>query len=136
MRKGKICGAVIASKDEELKDDNSEHDIIVGAAGEMKLDVEMRAKGQLLSNMEKVAGDLAVQSVKQGHIFKEIVMYGFLFDKEGTTSVCNSFWISLHVIHTCGGVLTLAVLMSVCQACVVYYVSEPIQRVLSVVSSL
>ena len=89
MRKDKICGAVVVSKDEEFKDDNSEEYTIVGVAGELKLDVETGAKVQLVSNMEKVAGDFAVLAVRRGHIFKEIVMYGVLFDKEGTTSVCK-----------------------------------------------
>ena len=96
-----VSGAALqqASGDEEQEEEEEEeeqlgeeeddmhHYVLRGSAGELKLESEDKHKAQLILNMEKVAAELALNAVNKGKIFLKAIIYGFLIDKRGSTTV-------------------------------------------------
>ena len=101
VTKERICGGVFQQLHEQEEEEQEEQEEqenydnwLHGAAGEMKpvgrsISQEGNDKKQLLSNMEKVAGELALKAGQNGKVFSNIEMYGFLFDAEGDTLVAK-----------------------------------------------
>ena len=95
VTKERICGGVfqqLHEQEEEEQEEQENYDNwLHGAAGEMKPVGRSigNDKKQLLSNMEKVAGELALKAGQIGKVFSNIEMYGFLFDAEGDTLVAK-----------------------------------------------
>ena len=93
VTKERICGGVFQQLHEQEEEEQENYDNwLRGAAGEpvgRSISQEGNDKKQLLSNMEKVAGELALKAGQNGKVFSSIEMYGFLFDAEGDTLVAK-----------------------------------------------
>ena len=95
-KEGVIGAAILSYNGEEGEDDIIEeeeggYDIVEGVAGELKLDPQEKNQRQLIANMIKVAGDLALIAVKnKQRIFDKIKIYGLLVNcKDGSTQILS-----------------------------------------------
>ena len=68
-----------------------ERSTIAGCSGDSKIDASERHLFQLLANMNKTAADLAYDSLKQGIIFSNMIIYGILvgYEQAGLTKLCE-----------------------------------------------
>ena len=86
IKSGTVRGATVFF--EALVDEDTNELYLQGAVGEMK-EVgrselqEITDKQQLIANMEKVAGELALKAAKQEKLFSKIEMFSVLVDTAG-----------------------------------------------------